>query len=79
VNPPAKRVSARLSVLPAPELISLIGDPSGPYADSPEGWWTEYGGALDSRSGVVYFPPDSNPPPCRLPDCQRCADRQEGA
>lgn len=60
---PAKRVRARLDALPAPTLVSLIDDPDGPYRDSPEGWWTEGGGALDVRSGVVYFPPGSNPPP----------------
>lgn len=43
-------------------LVSLIDDPDGPYRDSPEGWWTEGGGALDMRSGLVYFPPGSDPP-----------------
>ncbi|MGK5547660.1 hypothetical protein ACSNOH_23415 [Streptomyces sp. URMC 127] len=37
-------------------LVDLTQDPDGPYADSPEGWWTQYGGALDKRSGVVYIP-----------------------
>lgn len=42
--------------LPGPQLVSLVGDCAGPYADSPNGWWTECGGALDVRSGVVYIP-----------------------
>ncbi|MGW2860809.1 hypothetical protein [Streptomyces sp. NPDC001205] len=33
-----------------------MDDPDGPYADSTEGWWTQYGGALNVRSGVVYIP-----------------------
>lgn len=58
------RVSRRpTGELPPPELVSLIDDPDGPYANSPDGWWTEYGGALDTRSGVVYFPPGSDRPP----------------
>ncbi|WP_185909471.1 hypothetical protein [Streptomyces sp. WAC01280] len=44
-------------------LVDLTQDPDGPYANSPAGWWTAHGGALDTRSGVVYFPPGSNPPP----------------
>lgn len=60
---PAKRVSAHLTVLPAPELVSLIDDPDGPYAGSEVGWWTEYGGARDPRSGVVYIPPGGKRPP----------------
>jgi len=67
---PAKRVSVRVHALREPELVSLIDDPAGPYADCPEGWWTPYGGALNVASGVVYFPPGSAPS-CRLPDCQR--------
>jgi hypothetical protein len=69
---PAKRLGARTSALPEPELITLIDDPTGPYADSPEGWWTEYGGALDVRSGVVYLPPGGKRPPCSIPSCSRC-------
>ncbi|WP_175499846.1 MULTISPECIES: hypothetical protein [unclassified Streptomyces] len=48
--------------LPAPELMSLLDSSDSPYRDSPEGWWTEYGGAQDLRSGVVYFPPGTTPP-----------------
>jgi len=70
VTAPAKRLSARLSALPDPELVSLIDDPTGPYSGSPEGWWTLYGGALNVASGVVYFPPGSAPP-CQLPACTR--------
>lgn len=66
---PVQRARVRVSALPAPELISLVDDPAGPYADSPEGWWTEYGGALDTESGVVYLPGPSSPP-CPLP-CPR--------
>ncbi|MFJ2257773.1 hypothetical protein ACIOKD_05405 [Streptomyces sp. NPDC087844] len=60
---PARLRRRTLRPLPAPELVNLLDDPEGPYADSPEGWWTERGGAQDPVSGVVYFPPGSNPPP----------------
>jgi hypothetical protein len=70
---PARRVRARVSPLPAPELVSLIDDPTGPYADSPDGWWTEYGGALDIRSGVVYLPGPKSPP------CPLTCPRRKGA
>ncbi|GLV78218.1 hypothetical protein Shyhy02_62180 [Streptomyces hygroscopicus subsp. hygroscopicus] len=56
--------------LPAPELVTLIDDPDGPYANSPEGWWTQRGGALDVRSGVVYIPPLLQPAPLAV--CRRC-------
>ncbi|MDQ0938824.1 hypothetical protein QFZ67_000529 [Streptomyces sp. V1I1] len=62
--------------LPAPELVTLIDDPDGPYGNSPEGWWTKYGGALDVCSGVVYLP-GPNYPPCRFPECKRCQSRRE--
>jgi hypothetical protein len=45
------------------------------YEGSPEGWWTAYGGALDVKSGVVYFP-GPNYPPCNIPDCSLCARRR---
>ncbi|MBT2397942.1 hypothetical protein [Streptomyces sp. ISL-100] len=45
-----------------------------PYENSPEGWWTPHGGALDVRSGVVYFPPGSNPPRSRF--CPLCRKRR---
>lgn len=45
------------------------------YEGSPDGWWTEYGGALDVKSGVVYFP-GPNYPPCQFPDCSRCRRRR---
>lgn len=54
---PAERTSARVSALPAPELVTLEGD-------SGEAWWTEYGGTLDRASGVIAFPPQS------LPQCR---------
>lgn len=60
---PVKPARVRVSALPAPELVSLVDDPAGPYAGSPKGWWTEYGGALDAESGVVYLP-GPNFPPC---------------
>jgi hypothetical protein len=72
---PAKRTSTRLSALPDPEIVSLIDDPLGPYASSPDGWWTEYGGALDVKSGVVHLPASADPPPCPFP-CELCARRQ---
>lgn len=68
---PVRRGRARTHALPEPELVNLIDDPDGPYADSPEGWWTEYGGALDVRSGVVYLPPGRDTPPCPFP-CELC-------
>lgn len=45
------------------------------YENSPVGWWTEGGGALDVASGVVHFPPDADPPPCAVPECERCAEK----
>lgn len=36
----------------------------GPYANSPWGWWTEYGGRLDAASGVVFIPRGQKVPPC---------------
>lgn len=72
---PVKRASTRLSVLPDPELVSLVDDPTGPYADSPDDWWTEYGGALDIRSGVVYLPGPKSPPcPLTCPRHQGVSD-----
>jgi len=68
---PAKRVRA----LPAPQLVSLV---HGPYADSPDGWWTQYGGALDTRSGVVHLPQVAQLPPCPFP-CMLCAGRTDSA
>ncbi|MEU1077433.1 MULTISPECIES: hypothetical protein [unclassified Streptomyces] len=47
------------------KAATLLEDPDGPYADSPKGWWTECGGALDVRSGVVYIP--RNPQARNLP------------
>lgn len=60
---PARVHKRRTRPLPAPELVSLADDPEGPYADSEEGWWTEYGGARDPRSGVVYIPSGGKRPP----------------
>lgn len=68
---PARVHRQREESLQAPELVTLLKDADGPYADSPEGWWTEYGGALDIRSGVVSFPPNVEPPPCPFP-CALC-------
>jgi hypothetical protein len=76
MSAPAKRASARPSVLPDPELVSLTDDPLGPYAESPDGWWTQYGGALDVASGGVYLPGPKFPPcpfPCTL--CQGASDQ----
>lgn len=71
---PAKRASARVSALPEPELVSLV---DGPQRPSEGYWWTEYGGTHDPVSGVISFPPNALPP-CSVPNCQRCAQR-EGA
>ncbi len=46
--------------------------PDGPYAGSPAGWWTQYGGAV-SATGVVYLPGPTHPPSPRHPDdCPNC-------
>ena len=66
---PVKRTYVRVGALPAPELVSLVDDPAGPYAGSPEGWWTQYGGALDTESQAVCLP-GPNFPPCP-PPCPR--------
>lgn len=44
------------------------------YENSPEGWWTAFGGALDVVSGVVYIPPTGKLPPCPLP-CATCRSK----
>lgn len=62
------------SPLPAPKLVSLIDGPDSPYADSPAGWWDEYGGAMDRRSGVVYIPPGGTGHACPFP-CGECQIR----
>jgi hypothetical protein len=71
---PAKRVSARVSGLPEPDLVSLV---DGDEKASESGWWTEYGGIRDAASGVIAFPPNALPP-CSVANCQRCA-RKQGA
>ncbi|MFD6419886.1 hypothetical protein [Streptomyces sp. NPDC060194] len=48
----------------------IIDDPDGPYANSPAGWWTAYGGALHVPTGNLYFPPGTHPP-CPFP-CRTC-------
>lgn len=70
-------MSARTSALPDPELVSLVDDTTGPYAGSPDGWWTEHGGAVDVRSNVVYFPRLAESPSCPFP-CPVC-ERRKGA
>ncbi|MYX59815.1 hypothetical protein GTZ89_30305 [Streptomyces sp. SID8382] len=48
-----------------------------PYEDSPGGWWTEYGGAKDVKSGVVYLPRAEYP---RCPfECHICDHREDQA
>ncbi|MFB9463312.1 hypothetical protein [Streptomyces cinereospinus] len=47
-----------------------------PYEESPTDWWTPHEGVRDVRSGVVYFPPGSNPP--RSPHCPLC-QRKDGS
>lgn len=73
---PASLCRRPLSLLPAPELVSLIDDPDGPYADSPGGWWTKYGGVADAHSGVIYIPQEADRPPCRFP-CDLCAEQRQ--
>jgi hypothetical protein len=56
--------------------VSPVGDPGGPYADSPAGWWGQYGGALDRASGVAYLPGPTHPPSTFHPeDCPNCVPR----
>lgn len=43
-----------------------------PYADSPSGWWSPYGGKLDRRSGVVFLPGPLHPPSPWHRDCPNC-------
>ncbi|GGW18669.1 hypothetical protein GCM10018980_58550 [Streptomyces capoamus] len=71
---PQKPADARVSALPAPELVSLVEGSERP-ADGD--WWAQYGGTLDPASGVIAFPPKSLPP-CPFP-CELCARRREGA
>ncbi len=70
---PARRQQRPTWPLPAPQLGSLFDDAGGPYADSPAGWWDQYGGALNVASGVVYLPGPTHPPsqfhPEGCPDC----------
>ncbi|CAL2059365.1 conserved protein of unknown function [Streptomyces murinus] len=74
MSAPARPQRRAEGPLPVPELVTLLDGPTGPYVDTPEGWWTEYGGALDVRSGVVYIPKGADRPalpPCPFP-CPRC-------
>lgn len=71
MSAPVKPQERRTRALPDPELVSLIGDPSGPYAGSPPGWWDQYGGAV--AGGVVHLPGPTHPPNSRHPDdCPNC-------
>lgn len=70
---PARRHRRPACPLPAPQLVSLIDNPDGPYAESPPGWWDQYGGALNIASGVVYLPGPTQPPsPLHPEDCPNC-------
>lgn len=64
----------------APAAQEVPADPfaGSPYENSPVGWWTEYGGALDVKSGVIYFPPGSKHVPCPWENCKHCG-REEGS
>lgn len=46
------------------------------YAGSPVDWWTEYGGAVDVRSGVVFIPQGADLPPCPFP-CALCRAKEK--
>ncbi len=70
--PTVRAQERRTRPLPPPELVSLIDDPDGPYAGSPAGWWTQYGGALDVTSGVVHLPGPTHPPNLRHHECRNC-------
>lgn len=68
---PVKPQKHRTRPLPPPKLVSLIDSPGSPYADSPAGWWDQYGGAV--ARGVVYLPGPTHPPNRRHPDdCPNC-------
>lgn len=72
MSAPVKPQERRTRPLPPPKLVSLIDGPGSPYADSPGGWWDQYGGALDVASGVVYLPGPTHPPNPRHRGCPNC-------
>lgn len=47
---PVKRTYVRVGALPAPELVSLVDDPAGPYAGSSEGCLKAGGRSTAGRS-----------------------------
>jgi hypothetical protein len=57
-----------------PEVDPFKGTP---YENSSSGWWTEYGGALDVISGVIYVPSGSRKLPCSVPGCKRCQRKNQ--
>jgi hypothetical protein len=71
---PQRRVSARVSALPAPELVSLPDGPIDPQTAVQAPWWAEYGGVLDA-SGTVRFPRHALPR-CRFDPCPVCDRRR---
>lgn len=75
MSAPAKRLNARLTALPAPELVSLRDAPGEAENVVQAPWWEEYDGTRDARSGVIAFPAGALPP-CSVPGCRRCADRK---
>lgn len=75
---PARRQQRPMCPLPAPQLVSLIDDPGGPCADSPPGWWNQYGGALNVASRVICLPGPTYPPsPFHPGDCPNCIPRPD--
>lgn len=70
-GPAVRPQQPRTRPLPPPDLVSLVDDPHGPYADSPAGWWDQYGGAV-SATGVVYLPGPTHPTNARHGDCPNC-------
>ncbi len=76
---PARRQERPTRPLPAPELVSLTGNPDGERTASPTGWWEQYGGALDMPSGVVCLPGPTHPPsPFHPEDCPNCVPPLSG-
>lgn len=77
---PAKRRERPTRPLPDSELVSLIDDPDGPYAGSPAGWWTQYGGGAGRGLGSRLPPrPDASPSPFHPEECPNCIPRWRSA
>lgn len=65
--------------------MTEVGEPTDPvdpfkgtpYENSPQGWWTKHGGALDTASLTIFIPKGARLPcpfPCR--NCQRMGEEE---